>query len=106
MESMTCKQLIESIVNDWKGCGPEDDTAAKLITLAYHMGREAATKEVSDDYNALLAAQRERAKACRYHRMAAAVIGDERYIYNPDYRGDVTAEFASDKTALTVEALR
>lgn len=102
---MTCKELISRLAN-WDSGAYNTDSAARLVLLAYHMGREAAAKEVSDKYNALLAAQRDRAKSCRYNHMAAAVLGDARYIYSPDYRQEVTRELADEPTALTEEALQ
>jgi hypothetical protein len=83
----------------------DKDNAAKLIAIAYYMGRESATREVSDKYNALIQGQRERAAACRYHRFATAIIGDRDYIYSCDYSGDMTAAFGPDATNLSIEGL-
>lgn len=71
-------------------------TVEKMIAMAYYMGRESATKEISDEYRALIAAQRERANACRYSKMANAIIGDQDYIYSGDYRGEMTSIFGGD----------
>ena len=76
----------------------DKDCVEKLIALAYFIGREEATKEVSDKYTALLSEQRERANNCRYKHLAHFVIGDTRYIYFPDYAQDMTATFGSDET--------
>lgn len=72
----------------------------KLIALAYYIGRESATIEVSDKYNKLIAQQNERADKCRYYKMAKSIIGDKEYIYNSDYRGDMTSMFGDDETEL------
>lgn len=77
----------------------EADTLNKLIALAYEIGRESATKEVSDDYNALIASMRERANACRYPHMANTIIG-KAHLYHYAYAGDVTEAFGSDETNL------
>lgn len=76
----------------------EKDTAEKLIALAYYIGKEEATREVSDSYKKLLKDQRSRAENCRYKHMAAKIIGDQKYIYFPDYAQDMTGLFGSDKT--------
>lgn len=104
---MTCKKLIESIVNDpnQNGYDMEKDDPRKLIAIAYYMGRESADREVSDMYNAHLARQRKRAEKCRYYRMALDIVGPERYLYSPDYAGDMTAIFGSDETSQTKETL-
>lgn len=71
-------------------------SAKKMIIMAYYIGKEEATREVSDAYAAHIAAQHERASKCRYHRMAAQIVGPDRYIYSPDYAGDMTGSFGSD----------
>lgn len=78
----------------------EDDTIDKLLALAYYMGREEATRETSDKYNAVLEAQRKRAEACRYYKMAAAIIGDVKAVYSPDYAGEMSLTFGDDVTEL------
>lgn len=86
-------------VNECKDCRElEKDSIDKLICLAYYIGREQATRELSDKYRKLLKEQRKRAKECRYHNMAAEIIGDTTYIYSPDYAMDMTAIFGSDET--------
>lgn len=103
---MTCKQLVESIVNapNQDGYDMDKDNAAKLIAIAYYIGRESATREVSDQYKKLIAGQRERANQSRYYNLAKTIIGDD-YIYFSDYAGDMTETFGIDSTALTVEQL-
>jgi hypothetical protein len=105
---MNCKQLIEAIINDpqQQGYDMETDNAAKIIALAYYMGRESATKEISDQYNALIHGQRQRAAESRYHNLANTIIGNRDYIYSGDYAGDMTNMFGADKTSLTVDALQ
>lgn len=68
----------------------------KLVYIAYFMGREEATREVSDKYSAHIAEQHKRADACRYSRMANAVVGPERFIYSGDYACEMTGLFGSD----------
>ena len=55
---------------------------------------------MSDKYNAHLAAQHERAEACRYYKMAAAIVGPEKFLYCPDYAGEMSATFGNDATEL------
>lgn len=60
---MKAKDKIKQIVNNRDTDMSEDsDTWEKLITIAYWMGRESATKETSDKYAKLIAMQNERAK--------------------------------------------
>lgn len=46
------------------------------------------------------AAQHERAEACRYYKMAAAIVGPEKFLYCPDYAGEMSATFGNDATEL------
>lgn len=78
----------------------ESDNLNKLLALAYYMGREEATRETSDKYNAVLEAQRKRAEACRYYKMAAAIIGNFKAVYSPDYAGEMSLTFGDDVTEL------
>lgn len=79
----------------------ETDSWEKLVYLAYYIGREEATKEVSDKYRAHLKAQTERANACRYHNMAVAILGNGKsYIYTSDYGQEMKKIFGDDVTAL------
>lgn len=68
-----------------------------LLWLAYQIGREDGVRDMSDKYRALIRQMRERADACRYHKMAHDVIGDKDYIYHPDYAGDMKSMFGGDK---------
>lgn len=95
---MTCLTRILQILND-DNLDMDADTVEKLVTVAYHMGREHATKEVSDKYSNHIAEQKRRAAACRYRKMAEAVVGPEDYLYNGDYAGDFTKAFGSDETS-------
>ena len=53
----------------------DKDSIEKLVKIAYYMGREEAAREVSDKYNDHIAEQKQRASECRYHNMAAEIIG-------------------------------
>ena len=55
---------------------------------------------ISDRYNAHLAAQHERAEACRYYKMAAEIVGPEKFLYSSDYAGEMTTIFGKDETEL------
>ena len=95
---MTITDRIKAIISTQHNSDNADTpaTVEKMIAMAYYMGRESATKEISDEYRALIAAQRERANACRYSKMANAIIGDQDYIYSGDYRGEMTSIFGGD----------
>ena len=105
---MTCKDLIMSIVDDpaQKGYDMSIDDTRKLMAIAYYMGRESASRAVSDMYNALLRQQLSRADKCRYRHMAHAIQGDVKYIYHSDYSGDMTAIFGADETNLNIDKLQ
>lgn len=90
--------VIERIGECIRNTDLETDNIEKLICIAYYIGREEATKKISDKYNELIKYQRRRARECRYHNMAMQIIGDINYIYSADYAGDVTATFGSDET--------
>lgn len=92
---MTVLEKVKTCVNNLE-C--DKDCVEKLIALAYYIGKEEAARDISDKYNALLREQRERANACRYKHMAHYVIGDTKFIYSPDYAGDMTEAFGSDET--------
>ena len=90
--------VIERINQALKEADLETDSINKIIALAYYIGREDACKEVSDDYNALIAEQRVRANNNRYHKFANAVIGDQDYIYHSDYKQDIKTLFGDEQT--------
>ena len=90
--------VLEKIAESVNTANLDADTVEKIICLAYYNGREEATHEVSDKYNALIADQRRRARECRYHNMAMQIIGDINYIYSPDYAGDMTTTVGRDET--------
>lgn len=96
---MTILERIHKAV-DSNAAYKDTDCVDKLIALAYQIGRESATKEVSDDYRALIAKMRERANNCRYHKMANDIIGERNYLHHYAYAGDVTECFGSDETKL------
>ena len=91
----TIKERVEQALNNLN-CDVDD--VNKVIALAYYMGRESATKEVSDDYTALIRAMRQRADECRYNRMAHGIIGTKNYIYHGDYDQAMTNTFGNDET--------
>lgn len=95
--TMTIRERVKIALDN---CDCEKDDMNKLVALAYYMGREEATRQISDKYSAILEAQHQRAEACRYHKMAAAIVGDKHYIYSGDYSGDMTAAFGNDVTEL------
>lgn len=95
---MTVLERVKSI------CGARIDlndeqpaTIEKMIYLAYWIGREEATRRVSDDYVYMIKQMRERAEKCRYKHMAHNVIGKANYLYESDYDECMTLTFGSDK---------
>lgn len=95
--TMTIRERVKMALEN---CDCEQDNLDKIIALAYYMGREKATREISDKYSAHLAAQHERAEACRYYKMAAEIVGPEKSLYSSDYAGEMTSTFGKDETEL------
>lgn len=77
-----------------------EDSLDRLIAAAYYIGREESAKDISDRHTAQMEAAKDKAAACRYHRMAAEVISDLQVIYSTDYAGEVGSTFGGDETAL------
>lgn len=80
------ERINEAIRGDYKGIDG-------LIAIAYYIGRHNGAKTVCDKHTAIIAAMRQRANKCRYHKMANAVIGPRQgtaydIIYDPDYSTD------------------
>ncbi len=96
---MTVKERVLSVVRDGVdlGNGYDKSSIEKMIYLAYYIGREQATREVSDRYNAHIAEQKARAKKSRYYRLALSVVGNEDYLYSTDYSAEMTGTFGSDE---------
>ena len=94
---MTINERIKAAIQNMD-C--EKDDLNKIVALAYYMGREEATKEISDRYNNHIAEQKKRAAACRYHKMAAEIVGPEDYLYSGDYASEMTLTFGDDPTEL------
>lgn len=107
---MNCYEYIKNCAE--KGIEPNDIDG--LISLAYWIGRESATKQVADRYCDRIKKMREFASKQKYHHLCNAVIdsanmvmgkhmGD--YVYQPDYAGDVTNEFGHDPLPEQIKAL-
>ena len=94
---MTIAERVRSIVNSQVNLTDEVPAGIeKMIYMAYYMGREDATREISDRYTALIREQQKRAQECRYHNLAAAIVGDVEYIYSSDYGMEMTSTFGGD----------
>lgn len=78
----------------------DNDTWEKLVYFAYWVGREEATKYVSDCYKERYYEQKQKADTLRYHKLVNKILGKYPYIYFPDYSADVTNVFGGDKTNL------
>lgn len=94
---MTVLQRIKQAVNEMD-CSKDDIN--KIIALAYFIGKEEATREVSDQYKQLIKEQRKRADNCRYKHLANKIIGKQNYIYFGDYDNAMTGLFGSDDTTI------
>lgn len=98
----TAKARIQSAIKNinWETINDQPADLDALLALAYEMGREDATRAVSDDYTALIAAMRQRANASRCWRAANKIIGDADHLHHSDYRGEMTALADSISTDL------
>ena len=96
---MTIAHRIHSLLNSEHDLESENAKASveKMIYLAYYIGREEGTRRTADLYTKLLAEQKERARQCRYSKMAMRVLGNREFIYQPDYRMDLTRTFGGDR---------
>ena len=94
---MTILERITEIINkEVDFCDSEPADFERMIYYAYYMGMEKGVHDISDKYNALIAEQNDRAKKCRYHKMAKEIIGDQDYIYDSNYRMEITQMFGGD----------
>lgn len=78
-----------------------DNEVEHMVALAYLAGKEEATKRICDIHNTQISQMQNRAKSCRYYKMAYSIIGGNNIIYSPDYAGDVTSELCNDEWTLT-----
>ena len=99
---MTIKERINAIINtehDWNPDGEVQATAEKMIAMAYYIGRNHMAESLCEYYNALIDAQRERANACRYSKMANSIIGEHNHLNASDFSGsarEMVSKFGND----------
>ena len=99
---MTIKERINTIINtkhDWNPDGEVQATAEKMIAMAYYTGCKNATEALCDRYNEIIDAQRERANACRYNKMANSIIGEHDHLNASDFSGcacEMVSKFGGD----------
>lgn len=95
---MTILEKVRTLVKN--GCDMDSDNIDKLVYVAYYIGRESAAKGTDKRYVKEISEMHERANSCKYHKMANRIIGNVKFIYNPDYAGDMTDMFGGDETIL------
>jgi len=73
---------------------PEEGTLDDLLKYAYMSGKEQGVQEACNEANRRWHRQRDRARRCRYYKVAKDVIGPpacntkgQGFIYHPDYVG-------------------
>ena len=94
---MTILERVKQIIKN--GVDMSDKSTAsleKMVYMAYYIGCEEAAKRVCNKAADLIEAQHQRAKSCRYYKMAEGVVGDDRMLYDCDYSGDMTDMFGND----------
>lgn len=94
---MTINERINKAIENFDG---KTDNIDKIIALAYFIGIEEASTNLSIKVNAIFAEQKKKAKACRYHNMAMCIQGDIDYIYSPYCSQIMKTLFASDETEI------
>lgn len=77
---MTMQEIITQAIKNTNENGIMDNeerlNISSVIALAYHFGKEVGVKEASDLANDRFHEQQKRARKCRYHRMAAEIVGE------------------------------
>lgn len=86
------KQALENYHFDENGNGINE-----LIAYAYYLGKCEKSKILCDKAHAIFKEQYNRAKECRYHKMANDIIGEQTIIYDGDYDQWI-GMFSQDKT--------
>lgn len=92
---MTITERVDEILK--KNIDMDVDSFEKLVLMAYYIGLERGATEVLDKHNKLAEKQRETAEKCRYHKMAQNIVGDT-FIYDTNFRKDMTKTFGGDQT--------
>lgn len=79
---------------------PAEGTLDDLLRYAYMSGKEQGVQEVCNEANRRWHRQKDRAKRCRYYKVAKDVIGPaapgtrgEGFVYHPDYSGHYGGTF-------------
>ena len=70
--------VIERIAECKKCTDFNADTVEKLIALAYYIGREEATREISDKYNAVFKDQKVRANNYLSAKRIVAILSEKK----------------------------
>jgi hypothetical protein len=94
----TMADAIKAIIADQASEG----AVARMVKLAYYMGRAEAAREVCDAHSAIMRTSRAAARAMRYHNMAERALPLDDKIYHPDYSGDYVYCFGDDEAPLAV----
>lgn len=95
----TINQVVNDIIDN-QSVSFEEDSIEKIIAIAYYIGLEKGSRQVSNKYKAVLNEQRSRARKCRYYKMAMGIQGDVQYVYDENYDGIMTTIFGRDDTKL------
>lgn len=93
-----CYDAIKQIVGACADWNDHNDTIERLVSYAYYIGREEATRELCDEFSKIIEGQKFRAQQQRYCKMAMSVIGNKTRVYSDDYAGEVIKIAKEDKT--------
>ena len=94
---MTTYERVKKALESYNFDDENGNGVNELIAYAYFLGKCEKSKELCDKAHSMLEAQLNRAKGCRYHKMAEDVVGRQTILYDGDYDQWI-GMFSQDKT--------
>ena len=95
---MTVKEIINKVRSRDYRIDLDEDTIEKIVYLAYECGKSDGAQHAASLYSSELRNQKERAKKCRYHKLAMNIQGNIEWLYDTNYANDMFETFADDVT--------
>lgn len=94
---MTTYERVKKALESYNFDDENGNGVNELIAYAYFLGKCEKSKELCDKAHSMFEAQHNRAKDCRYHKMAEDVVGRQTILYDGDYDQWI-GMFSQDKT--------
>lgn len=94
---MTTYERVKKALESYNFDDENGNGVNELIAYAYFLGKCEKSKELCDKAHSMFEAQHNRAKGCRYHKMAEDVVGRQTILYDGDYDQWI-GMFSQDKT--------